>query len=54
MHSACRAAPGDTTETDVADQSACARALDVQFLHNTLLEHRDARFLWRYIDENLM
>ena len=44
----------DAAEVDVADQAARARALDVQLLHDALLEHRDARFLRRYVDEDFM
>ena len=35
----------DAAQVDVADQAARAGALDVQLLHDALLEHRDARFL---------
>jgi hypothetical protein len=41
-------------EVDVADEPAGARTLDVQLLHDALFEHRDAGFLWRYVDEDLM
>ena len=48
--------PGSTRatrpEVDVADEAPRARALDVQLLHHALLEHRDARFLGRYVDED--
>ena len=44
----------DAAEVDVADEAARARALDVQLLHDALLEHRDARFLRRYVDEDFM
>ena len=45
---------GDPAEVDVADQPARARPLDVELLHHALLEHRDARFLGGYVDEDLM
>ena len=41
-------------EVDVADEAARARALDVQLLHDRLLEHRDPRFLRRDVDEDLV
>src|SRR4029077_1871322 len=44
----------DAAETDVADETARARTLDVQFLDDTLLEHRDPGFLRRYVDEDLV
>ena len=44
----------DAAEADVADEPARAGALDVQFLHDALLEHRDAGFLRRYVDEYFM
>ena len=44
----------DAAQVDVADQAARARALDVQLLHDALLEHGDARFLRRYVDEDFM
>ena len=44
----------DAAEVDVADQPARARALDVQLLHDALLEHRDARLLRRHVDEDLV
>ena len=44
----------DAAEVDVADEPARARALDVQLLHDALLEHRDARFLRRDVDEDFM
>ena len=44
----------DTAETDVADEPARARALDVQFLDDALLEHRDTGFLRRYVDQDLV
>ncbi len=44
----------DAAEADVADEPARARALDVQFLHDALLEHRDAGFLRRYVDEDFV
>ena len=44
----------DAAEVDVADQAARARALDVQLLHDALLEHRDARFLRRDVDQDLV
>ncbi len=44
----------DTAETDVADETPRARALDVEFLHDALLEHRDAGFLRGYVDKDFM
>ena len=44
----------DPAEVDVADQPARARALDVQLLHHALLEHRDARFLRRDVDQDFL
>ncbi len=44
----------DAAEIDVADEAPRAGALDVQLLHDALLEHRDAGFLRRYVDEDLM
>ena len=44
----------DAAEVDVADEAARARALDVQLLHDALLEHRDARFLRRDVDEDFV
>ena len=44
----------DAAEADVADEAASAGALDVKFLHDALLEHRDARFLGSYVDEDFM
>jgi hypothetical protein len=44
----------DATEADVADQPARACTLDVQFLDDALLEHRDTRFLRRYVDEDFV
>ena len=46
--------PRDAAEVDVADEAARAGALDVQLLHDALLEHRDARFLGGYVDEDFM
>ncbi len=40
-------------DIDVADQAALAAALDVQFLHDTLLHHRDAGFLRGDVDQDL-
>jgi hypothetical protein len=45
---------GDAPETDVADKPARTRALDVKLLDDALLEHRDARFLRRYVDEDFV
>src|SRR5208282_2002762 len=45
---------GDATDVDVADEPARRRALDVELLHDALLEHRHPRFLRRYVDENLV
>jgi hypothetical protein len=42
------------SEIDVADQAARAHALHVELLHDALLEHRDARFLRRYVDEDFV
>jgi hypothetical protein len=44
----------DAPEVDVADQTPRAGALDVQLLHDALLEHRDAGFLRGYVDEDFM
>ena len=44
----------DAAEVDVADEAARARALDVELLHDALLQHRDARFLRRYVDKYFM
>ena len=44
----------DAAEADVADEAARAGALDVELLHDALLEHRDARFLGSYVDEDFM
>ncbi len=44
----------DAAQVDVADEPARARSLDVQFLDDALLEHRDAGFLRRYVDEDFM
>ena len=44
----------DAAEVDVADEPARARALDVQLLHDALLEHRDAGFLGGYVDKDFM
>ncbi len=41
-------------EVDVADEPPRTGTLDVQLLHDALLEHRDAGFLRRYVDEDLM
>ena len=46
--------PRDAAQVDVADESARAGALDVQLLHHALLEHGDARFLRRDVDEDFM
>ncbi len=43
----------DAAEKDVADDAAPAGAFDVQLLHGALQHLRDARFLWREIDEKL-
>ncbi len=44
----------DAAEADVADEAPRAGTLDVKFLHDALLEHRDARFLGGYVDEDFM
>ena len=44
----------DAAEVDVADEPARARALDVELLHDALLEHRDAGFLGSYVDKDFM
>ena len=44
----------DAAEIDVADQAARAGALDVQLLHDALLEHRNARLLRRDVDEDVV
>ncbi len=46
--------PRDAPEADVADEAPRAGALDVELLHDALLEHRDARFLGGYVDEDFM
>ena len=38
-------------DIDVAHQAALAAAFDMQFLHDALLHHRDARFLRGDVDE---
>jgi hypothetical protein len=44
----------DASLVDVADEAARAGALDVQLLHDRLLEHRDPRFLRRHVDQDLV
>src|SRR4029079_12041794 len=44
----------DATEADVADEAARTCALDVQLLYDALLEHRDARLLRCYVDEDFV
>ena len=44
----------DATVIDVADQAPRALPLDVQLLHDRLLEHRDAGLLRRYVDQDLV
>ena len=44
----------DPAQIDVADQAARAGALDVQLLHDALLEHRYARLLRRDVDEDVV
>ena len=46
--------PRDPAEADVADEAPRAGALDVELLHDALLEHRDACFLGGYVDEDFM
>jgi hypothetical protein len=41
-------------EVDVAHQPTLQRALDVQFLHRTVLDHGHAGFLRRPIDQNFL
>ena len=42
----------DTPHADVADQPARGRAFDVHLLHDALLDHRNARFLRRDVDQD--
>ena len=44
----------DAAEADVADETPRARTLDVELLHDALLEHRDAGFLRGYVDKDFM
>ena len=44
----------DPAQVDVADEPARDRALDVQLLHDALLEHRDARLLRRHVDQDFI
>ena len=44
----------DPAEVDVADQAARAGTLDVQLLHDSLLEHGYARLLRRDVDEDVV
>ncbi len=44
----------DPPQVDVADEPACTRSLDMQFLHDALFEHRDAGFLGGYVDKDFM
>ena len=46
--------PCNAAEVDVADEAPRAGALHVQFLHDGLLEHRDASLLRRDIDEDFV
>ena len=45
--------PRDAPQVNVADQTPAARALDMQFLHHTLLDHGDACFLRCDVDQDL-
>ena len=42
------------TQVDVADEPPRARALDMELLHDALLEHRDTGFLGGYVDKDFM
>ena len=44
----------DATQVDVPDEPPRARALDMELLHDALLEHRDAGFLGGYVDKDFM
>jgi hypothetical protein len=44
----------DAAEIDVADEAPALERSMCRFLHDALLEHGDARFLGRYVDEDLM
>ena len=44
----------DLADVDVADPAALELALDVQLLHGAALDHGDARFLGRPVDEDVL